>query len=374
MSRDPSHILFGVTSAGNVGFLEEQLQELRRRGWTCTVIASPDVGALQAPWRALRALVSANRPAITNMTAPGSGLFLGLAAAATRVPMRIYTVHGLRPLNLSERLSMAAAHVVVCVSPALRDRVLATGLTRSDKVTVIGTPIGQNGQSRASGQTWHEFYLDALYRQARGRHTPALRALDVLAAVAGGAVVAVPAAVVALVVRARLGSPVLFRQVRPGRDGVPFTLLKFRSMTDGTDALGQPLSDAERLTPLGELLRRTSLDELPSLWNILKGDMSLVGPRPLLTRYTPFFTDRERLRLAVRPGLTGWAQINGRNTSSWDERLGNDVWWVVNRSLPLYLRILCGTLLRVVNGTDVVTDTATTMQDLDDERCGALQA
>ena len=215
---------------------------------------------------------------------------------------------------------------------------------------------------------------DAMYQQARARRTPVLRVLDLLGATVGGIAVAIPAAVVALAVRRNLGSPVLFRQVRPGRDGKPFTLVKFRSMTEEADEFGQLLSDSERLTPFGEMLRRTSLDEVPSLWNIVKGDMSLVGPRPLLMRYTTYFTDRERLRLAVRPGLTGWAQTNGRNTASWDERLANDVWYVDNRSTTLYLRILWRTLRQVISGTDVMPDTTASMQDLDDERDGTRTA
>lgn len=584
MNRSPTHILFGVTSSVSVGFFDGQLKDLQRRGWTCTVVASPDVPMqldsfsaaegvptislhmereitlsqdVRALWHALRILVR-TRPAITNVGTPKAGLVLGLAAAVTRVPLRVYALYGLRLetvtgakktlLMLTEKLSMAAAHKVVCVSPSLRDRVLELGLAKSDKVTVngcgsvngvaipdadferlagdkqvigfvgrltrdkgvehlvdafhliteefpdaqlllIGVPDtadplpertlegiredpriqavgrvpdlspyyrqmsvlvlpsfreglpsvlleaaahavpviasdvtgardgvidGQTGwmvpagDSREvadalrsclrapdgakakglAGREWvlrsysqptvwqykHDFYVDAMYQRARKRRLPVLRVLDVTGASVGLVVAAIPAAFVAIAVRRRLGSPVLFRQVRPGRDGRPFTVVKFRTMTEGTDDFGRRLSDAERLTPLGELLRRTSLDELPSLWNIVKGDMSLVGPRPLLTRYTAFFTDMERLRLAVRPGLTGWAQINGRNTASWDERLGNDVWYVVNRSVTLYLRILWRTLRRVVSGTGVVPDAESIMHNLDDERSGALKA
>lgn len=173
--------------------------------------------------------------------------------------------------------------------------------------------------------------------------------------------------VVAVLVAACMGRPVLFSQVRPGRNLVPFTLYKFRSMRP-EDQRSDHRSDAARLTGLGRVLRRTSLDELPQLVNILRGDMSLVGPRPLLQRYVPYFTDEERHRFNVRPGLTGWAQIHGRNRAAWTERLAMDVWYVANRSLLLDLRILCLTAKRVFSGLGVVQDANTVMADLDVER------
>ena len=179
---------------------------------------------------------------------------------------------------------------------------------------------------------------------------------------------ALPLSLLAGLIRSRLGSPVFFRQTRPGLGGAPFELIKFRTMTDERDAGGQLLSDAERLTPLGRFLRVTSLDELPELWNVLRGDMSLVGPRPLLMRYLPYYTDRENKRHLVRPGLTGWAQLHGRNTVSWNERLALDVWYVENRSLLLDLKILLQTVALVLKREGVVIDPGAAMQDLDRER------
>lgn len=157
-----------------------------------------------------------------------------------------------------------------------------------------------------------------------------------------------------------VGRPVLFRQSRPGLRERPFTMLKFRTMED------------QRVTRSGAILRRWSLDELPQLWNILKGEMSLVGPRPLLPKYLPYYTDRERIRHSVRPGLTGWAQIHGRNSLSWDERLGMDVWYVENRSLALDLRIVVATVVAVVKGRGVVTNPdQVPLPDLDIARQGS---
>lgn len=150
-----------------------------------------------------------------------------------------------------------------------------------------------------------------------------------------------------LIVRRRLGSPVLFTQTRPGLAGRPFTMVKFRTMTDARDAAGRPLSDAERLPEFGRWLRSTSLDELPELWNVLKGEMSLVGPRPLLMEYLPLYTREQARRHLVRPGITGWAQINGRNAISWSDKLRLDVWYVDHRSLWLDVKILGHTLVRV---------------------------
>lgn len=175
-------------------------------------------------------------------------------------------------------------------------------------------------------------------------------------------------AALALLVRTRLGTPVLFRQTRPGLHGAPFEMIKFRTMTDARDAAGNLLPDAERLTPFGRFLRSTSLDELPGLWNVLKGDMSLVGPRPLLDKYLPYYTARERCRHDTRPGITGWAQVNGRNEVGWDERLAMDVWYVENHSLALDIRILWLTLVRVVRREGAVSDPRAAMQDLDVER------
>lgn len=154
--------------------------------------------------------------------------------------------------------------------------------------------------------------------------------------------------VTALLVRRWLGAPVLFTQIRPGLYGQPFKMVKFRTMTDARDATGSLLPDAERLTRFGRFLRSSSLDELPELLNVLKGEMSLVGPRPLLMEYLPLYSDTQRRRHEVRPGITGWAQVNGRNAVGWDERFRLDVWYVDHRSLWLDLRILWMTVKKVL--------------------------
>jgi len=151
-----------------------------------------------------------------------------------------------------------------------------------------------------------------------------------------------------IVVRRGLGKPALFRQTRPGKHGMPFELVKFRSMTSERDAEGNLLPDEFRLTPLGHKLRASSLDELPELWNVLKGDMSLVGPRPLLMEYLPRYDTRQYRRHEVRPGLTGWAQVHGRNALPWPQRLEHDVWYVDNRSFWIDLKILMMTVQTVL--------------------------
>jgi sugar transferase EpsL len=156
-------------------------------------------------------------------------------------------------------------------------------------------------------------------------------------------------AIVALMVRANLGRPVLFRQFRPGLHGKAFECVKFRTMRDLRDKRGEYLPNDARLTRFGEWLRSTSLDELPELWNVLKGDMSLVGPRPLLMEYLPLYTPEQRRRHDVRPGLTGWAQVNGRNAVPWEERFRMDVWYVDHQSLRLDLRILFATIGQIVS-------------------------
>ena len=163
--------------------------------------------------------------------------------------------------------------------------------------------------------------------------------------------------VVALLIRARLGAPILFRQQRPGLGGRSFLLYKFRTMREG-----EALPDAERLTPLGAALRRASLDELPQLFNVLRGEMSLVGPRPLLMEYLPLYSARQARRHEVLPGITGWAQVNGRNATSWPERFELDVWYVEHRSFGLDLKILWLTLARVFSGADVSQPGQATME------------
>jgi lipopolysaccharide/colanic/teichoic acid biosynthesis glycosyltransferase len=157
----------------------------------------------------------------------------------------------------------------------------------------------------------------------------------------------------ALLVRLKCGSPVLFRQQRPGLNGRPFTLVKFRTMNDKRDAQGNLLPDAERLTKFGKFLRASSLDELPELWNVLKGEMSLVGPRPLLMQYLPLYTPEQARRHEVRPGITGWAQVNGRNALTWEEKFTLDVWYVDNHTLWLDVKIILLTLLKIVKREDI---------------------
>jgi lipopolysaccharide/colanic/teichoic acid biosynthesis glycosyltransferase len=194
------------------------------------------------------------------------------------------------------------------------------------------------------------------------------RLVDVLAS-AGGLLVLSPVLLaVAVAVRWSMGSPVLFRQVRPGRHAVPFAMYKFRTMRDAHDENGNPLPDGERLTAVGRFLRKTSLDELPELINVLRGDMSLVGPRPLLMRYLPYYTPREQRRHDVRPGITGWAQVNGRNTARWAERLEMDVWYVEHQSLWLDLKVLARTAASLLGQKGVVVDPRSAMLNLDEER------
>ncbi|MBE0484499.1 MAG: sugar transferase [Bacterioplanes sp.] len=153
--------------------------------------------------------------------------------------------------------------------------------------------------------------------------------------------------VVGLLVRVKLGAPVLFKQVRPGLAGKPFTMMKFRSMTDERDEAGHLLPDAVRLTKFGRFLRSTSLDELPGLWSVFKGDMSLVGPRPLLVEYLPLYSAEQARRHETRPGITGWAQVNGRNAISWEQKFEYDVWYVDHQSLWLDIKIIFLTLKKV---------------------------
>lgn len=166
---------------------------------------------------------------------------------------------------------------------------------------------------------------------------------------------------ITLAVRRRMGPPALFSQLRAGLGGRPFRLYKFRSMTDARDGDGSLLPDADRLTPLGVFLRRTSLDELPQLWNVLCGAMSLVGPRPLLLEYVPLYDERQRKRLSVKPGITGWAQINGRNALTWEEKFELDVWYVEHRSLRLDLKILAATAWKVLRREGISAPGAATM-------------
>jgi lipopolysaccharide/colanic/teichoic acid biosynthesis glycosyltransferase len=162
-------------------------------------------------------------------------------------------------------------------------------------------------------------------------------------------------------IRKDMGSPVLFQQTRPGQYGQPFKMVKFRSMRVSTGPDGRPLPDAERITPLGSKLRSTSLDELPGLWNVLKGDMSLVGPRPLLVEYLPLYSSTQARRHELRPGITGWAQVNGRNALSWEKKFELDVWYVDNRSIWLDLKIIRLTIRKVIKRDDISAEGEVTM-------------
>lgn len=168
--------------------------------------------------------------------------------------------------------------------------------------------------------------------------------------------------IVAWRVRKKLGSPVLFKQERPGLHGKSFHMIKFRTMRDAVDSNGRPLPDSERMTPFGRFLRSSSLDELPELWNVLKGDMSLVGPRPLLMQYLPLYSEEQRRRHEVKPGVTGWAQINGRNSLSWDEKFKLDVWYVDNHTLWLDIKILFLTIKKVLIKEGISQENNATME------------
>lgn len=168
-------------------------------------------------------------------------------------------------------------------------------------------------------------------------------------------------AFVAHKVKKNLGSPVLFRQVRPGLHGKPFEMIKFRTMKDAVDEQGNPLPDSERLTPFGQMLRSTSLDEMPELWNVIKGDMSIVGPRPLLMEYLPLYSPEQAKRHDVRPGMTGHAQVNGRNAIGWEEKFKLDTWYVENQSIWLDFKIMFKTVHKVLAKDDISAEGEATM-------------
>jgi len=187
------------------------------------------------------------------------------------------------------------------------------------------------------------------------------RAFDIIVSFFGLLLLSPVLVIVAWQIRRKLGTPVLFRQIRPGKDGKPFEMIKFRTMRDAKDAVGNSLPDADRITSLGQFLRSTSLDELPELWNVLKGDMSLVGPRPLLMEYLPLYSKEQYRRHEVRPGVTGWAQVNGRNSISWEDKFKLDVWYVDNQSLWLDMKILFLTLKKVLVKDGISADGEVTM-------------
>lgn len=187
------------------------------------------------------------------------------------------------------------------------------------------------------------------------------RLFDIFASLLGILLLAPIFVLVAWQIQKKLGSPVIFQQTRPGLGGKPFKMIKFRTMRDAFDSAGQPLADAERITPFGQFLRSTSLDELPELWNVLKGDMSLVGPRPLLMEYLPLYNSYQYRRHEVRPGVTGWAQVNGRNELSWADKFKLDVWYVQNRSFWLDIKIILLTIRKVIKRDGISADGEVTM-------------
>ncbi len=187
------------------------------------------------------------------------------------------------------------------------------------------------------------------------------RLLDIVIASSALVLLSPVYAFVAYKVRKNLGSPVLFRQVRPGLNGKPFEMIKFRSMKDAVDAQGNPLPDRERLTPFGQMLRSSSLDEMPELWNVIKGEMSIVGPRPLLMEYLPLYNSEQAKRHNVRPGITGYAQVNGRNAISWEKKFELDTWYVENRSLWLDFKIMLKTIKKVIAKDDISAEGEATM-------------
>jgi sugar transferase EpsL len=189
------------------------------------------------------------------------------------------------------------------------------------------------------------------------------RLVDLVLAVVALTVLAVPLLAIALAIRLDLGKPVLFAQLRPGRHGVPFRLVKFRTMREAVDRDGRPLPDEERLTRLGRALRAASLDELPELWNVLRGEMSLVGPRPLLMEYLPLYTPEQARRHEVPPGITGWAQVNGRNALSWEQKFELDVWYVDHASLWLDVKILALTAWKTIRREGISQAGHATMPD-----------
>lgn len=194
------------------------------------------------------------------------------------------------------------------------------------------------------------------------RPAPLKRLIDIVASAAGLVILSPVLVVLWILVRRRMGSPALFRQVRPGLHGRPFEMIKFRTMRDATGPDGQPLPDAERLTDFGRWLRATSLDELPELWNVLKGQMSLVGPRPLLMEYLPLYSPEQARRHEVRPGITGWAQVNGRNAVGWDQKFALDVWYVDRHTLWLDVKIIALTLRRIVQRDGISAPGSATME------------
>lgn len=201
------------------------------------------------------------------------------------------------------------------------------------------------------------------YRSTMSSRGLMKRVMDVIAALIGLSVLWPVMLVIAILIRRFLGAPIYFKQFRPGLNGQPFQLLKFRTMTNACSSSGELLPDSERLTPLGRILRRTSIDELPQLWNVLRGELSLVGPRPLLMQYLDRYTPEQMRRHEVKPGITGWAQVSGRNAISWERKFALDVWYVDNWSLILDARILLLSVASVISGKGTYSDGQETVEE-----------
>jgi lipopolysaccharide/colanic/teichoic acid biosynthesis glycosyltransferase/glycosyltransferase involved in cell wall biosynthesis len=282
---------------------------------------------------------------------------MALPVVATRVPGCIDSVEdGVTGVLVHARdaASLAGAIRAYLLSPALR---LAHGQAGRERVLRDFRPEPIRRQSLEEYR-----HLLGVVRARRHRFLFRVKQpLDILASAAALTALWPLMAVVAAVIRARLGSPVIFRQVRPGLNGQPFTIRKFRTMRDAVDAAGSALPDSQRLTTFGRWLRTTSLDELPALWNVVKGDMSLVGPRPLLPEYLPRYSPEQRRRHDVKPGLTGWAQVNGRNGLSWSEKFELDLWYVDNRSFLLDMKIILLTVLTLVRRSGIAQPGHVTM-------------
>ena len=299
-----------------------------------------DLRTLWQMWKVFRRV----RPQIVHAHTPKAGLLAMTAAWAAGVPVRIFQIHGLphmtaegnrrRLLQWSTRAACALAHRVLCVSFSIRNVAISEGLTPAEKIDVPA-----NGNENGAVVT-HYFRLLSQEPARFDLRGMVKRIIDVAVALGGLALLSPLLLVIGLGILLKMGSPVLFRQMRPGLREKPFCLLKFRTMTEEVSQADTPLPDALRRTSLGRLLRETGLDELPQLWNVLKGELSLVGPRPLLRDYLPRCNSFERRRHEVKPGLTGWAQVNGRNELSWQDRFARDVWYIDHWSLGLDLWIL----------------------------------
>ncbi|MBS1122388.1 MAG: glycosyl transferase involved in lipopolysaccharide synthesis [Deltaproteobacteria bacterium] len=290
-----------------------------------------------------------------------------LEAAAMRKP-----VVGTRVTGCIDAIEDGTTGLLV---PARDASALAAAIERYIEDPRLAERHGAAGRDRVRSSFRRELIWDALHatyreliRQAHARASAVTRILDVVGAGTILATAAVPLAALSAAVAINMGRPILFSHERPGLGERPFRMYKFRTMTDRRGPGGELLPDRDRITPLGAFMRRTSLDELPELFNVLRGEMSLVGPRPLLMRYLPFYSPAERHRHDVRPGVTGWAQLHGRNQVTWDRRLALDVWYVEHRSVRLYLEILLSTLALVVRREGVVVDPTSIMRDLDQER------